>query len=731
MDTTFTNAGRGIVPAPKLPSPWGEQAEPTNMKPIRNEEDQQGGRDSRDHAGNTPGWTLPRLERMVADCDDQPDWRPRADLAAAFVDGKQFTPEMEAMLRAEGLQDLRPVNLTGRTIRSVCGQEAKSRTDVKVESDDDETAEVSDVLNAAMKESQRETYADLAVSAAYFGQVGPGIGWVGVREADDPLDYPDVVEEIHRSEMWWDWKSKDLLLRDARWVARKRWSDLDELEARMPQHRWLLQRVANNWDGFMWDGTPDEARVAAWTNEARWSNYQRRTDWYDSARKRVKLYEIWYKTPAWVVVMHLGPNRRVLFDERNPAHVHAVASGRVPVTKELSRQVRMALFAGPHRLQDIGTTRRNFPYVPFFAYRDDEDLSPYGLVEGMIAPQMEFNARRARINWMLRARQILMDNDALDTEANTLKEIAKRVMRPDLTVVLNANRKHADAFRIQSNLQMQKEQFDVMQDAKQLMQDVPGVYGSQLGQAPAGVTSGIANSILVEQGNVSMGDLNDNYRHARRAVFELLLENIVARHNTAGLQVKVGRGSNRRVVILNMWEPQSGEMHNNVLDAPTRVGLGEVPSTPAFRMQQQNQIATIITAIAATSPNAAAILAPTFIESTDLPDRLELAEDLRRLTGVPTKGDKDRAAKVEAMAQQEQQRQQQLQDAAVQLELKDKAAKIDETVSKTKLNEAKVVELGHNMGMQHNQPEPEPTAGDGASRLIDQSIAEAQAAVAA
>lgn len=731
METTFTGAGRGIVPAPKMASPWGEPQEPTNMKPIRNDDDRQAGQDSRDHAGSSPGWSLQRLERMVADCDDQPDWRPRADLAAAFVDGKQFTPEQEAMLRAEGLHDLRPVNLTGRTIRSVCGQEAKSRTDVKVESDDDETAEVSDVLNAAMKESQRETYADLAVSAAYFGQVGPGIGWVGVREADDPLDYPDVVEEIHRSEMWWDWKSKDLLLRDARWVARKRWSDLDELEARMPQHRWLLQRVANNWEGFIWDGTPDEARVAAWTNEARWSNYQRRTDWYDSGRKRVKLYEIWYKTPAWVVVMHLGPNRRVLFDERNPAHIHAVASGRVPVTKELSRQVRMALFAGPHRLQDVGTTRRNFPYVPFFAYRDDEDLSPYGLVEGMIAPQMEFNARRARINWMLRARQILMDNDALDTEANTLKEIAKRVMRPDLTVVLNANRKHADAFRIQSNLQMQKEQFDVMQDAKQLMQDVPGVYGSQLGQAPAGVTSGIANSILVEQGNVSMGDLNDNYRHARRAVFELLLENIVARHNTAGLQIKIGRGSNRRVVVLNMWDPEAGEMHNNVADAPTRVGLGEVPSTPAFRMQQQNQIATIITAIAATTPQAAAILAPTFIESTDLPDRLELAEDLRRMTGVPTKADKDRAAKVEQMAQQEQQRKQQLQDAAVQLELEDKATKIEETRSKTKLNEAKVVEMGHTMGMAHNQPEPEPTAGDAASRLIDESIAEAQAAVAA
>ena len=460
-------------------------------------------------------------------------------------------------------------------------------------------------LNLRMKEAQRETYADMAVSDAYFGQIGPGVGWVEVARNADALDYPYRVTQVHRSEMGWDWFAKDkILLRDARWIARKRWQDLDELQATMPQFADLLKWVSNGWSGFVFDNAIDETSMRQFNDESRFTRFRRRMDWYDSARKRVKMYEIWYKVKAMAVVMRLSPTRTILFDPTNQGHIQAVATGRVQVARKMTNQVRMALYAGPHRLQDFGTTRRNFPYVPFFAYRDDLDDSPYGLVDGMISPQDEYNARRLRINWMLRARQIQIDNDALDTKANTLTQVMKTVMRPDQIIVTDPNRKYENAVRIGNSLEMQREQIDVMQDAKQLIQDVPGVYGSQLGQAASGVTSGIANSLLIEQGAVAMGDLNDNYRHSRRMVFENLMGLIVEDYATANTQVFIGRGSSRRVVVLNAFDPNTGEIMNNVADAPVRVGLGEVPSTPAYRMQQQQQIATIVQALAQTSPQA-------------------------------------------------------------------------------------------------------------------------------
>jgi hypothetical protein len=49
-----------------------------------------------------------------------------------------------------------------------------------------------------------------------------------------------------------------------------------------------------------------------------------------------------------------------------------------------------------------------------------------------------------------------------------------------------------------------------------------------------------------------------------------------------------------------------------------RTALAETPNTPAYRMQTQQQIAQIITALQA-NPKAVAILTPAYIESTSLP----------------------------------------------------------------------------------------------------------------
>lgn len=703
------------------------------------------------------GFNITHLENLVSDCEDQPEWRDRSDIAAGYIDGKQYTAEQEAALIAEGMKDVKPTNLVGRVVRGILGQEAKARTDVKVESDDDEIADTAEVLNISLAEAKRETFADQAVSNAYASQVGPGIGWVEVARSADVLGYPYRVKDVHRSQMWWDWRAEDVLLRDARWIVRKRWQDLDELEAAMPQHRELLRHMSNNWNGFLFDTTLEES--IRLTNhfqvDQRWQGVQRRMDWFDSARKRVKMYEVWYKVPAIAISLQFSPTRRVLFDQRNPGHIQAINSGRAKVLKGPTSQVRMALYAGPHRLQDFGTNRRNFPYVPFIAYRDDEDRSPYGLVEGMISPQDEYNARRIRINWLLRARQIIMDNDALDVKANTLKDIVNSVNRPDLTVILDGNRanKNANAFRVESNLGLQKEQIDVMQDAKQNIQDVPGVYGSQLGQAASGVTSGIANSLLIEQGSVAMGDLNDNYRHSRRLVYENLLELIVEDHAQPGMQVKIGNGETRRVVVLNLWDPQQQAIVNDVKDAPVRVGLGEVPSTPAYKLQQQEQVAKIIQALAQVNPQAAAVLVPSYIEATDMPDRMERASDARRILGLPSTADKKAAAE-----QQEQQQQKQAQEDALkqegqrlslaelaakaaktQAEAAKTAAQVEETESKTQLNLASVAKIGHDMGLAQRQadtpqpveaaPVPDQETPDMAhERMIEEAIQEARAA---
>lgn len=622
------------------------------MKLLTIQDDRE--RSSRDSAER--GYPLRKLEELVSDCETQPDWRFRADRACRFYDmGKQLTPEMEHKIRRDWGIEPRQTNLIHGVINSLLGQEARARTDVKVEADVDEYADLAEYFGVQLEEARRESYADMAVSEGYASQVKAGIGWVGVSRAADPLDYPYRVEHIHRNEIWWDMRSTDLGLKDARWQVRVRWMDLELAEAMMPEHAEVLRQTIGGWSTL---NLPEDGYLAAAYRNERGTSI-RRDQWLDSARKRIKFYEVWYRAPAEVVVLHLSPTKRVVYDKTNPLHAQAVARGRVKLSKAITNQVRMALFAGPHRLIDEGTARRNFPYIPFFAFRDDEDGSPYGLIEGMISPQEEYNERRQMINWNLKARQIQMDSDALDPTYNTIKDITQQVMRPDMVAITNPGRQNrGHGVRIEANLSIQKEQLDVMQDAKQLIQDVPRVYSTQLGNAPAGVTSGVAINSLSEAGAVAMGELNDNYTFGRKLVHEELLALIAEDHLQEEMQVSIGTGSARRTIVLNSWSPE-GVPVNRVKDSPVKVGLSDIPNSPAHRMQEMQHLATVMTAMG-NNPAAVGVLAPAYIEASSLPGREQIAKQLRQVSGLPEIGDKNAQEEQKLQAQQAARAQQEL-----------------------------------------------------------------------
>lgn len=677
------------------------------------------------------GFSLRQLEKLVGDVHLQPEWRPRSDLCCAYYDGKQLTEEQQLQARADGLQP-RSTNLIGRVVNGVLGQEAATRADVRIESDTDQIADVVDVLNMTHKEATRETYLDMAVSAGYASQVKAGLGWVEVSRNSDPLAYPYRVLDVHRNEIWYDWRAKDFLLRDARWMLRAQWHDLDELQALMPHHARILEQMSNGWEAFdlgglfeQYDRETASAMTRAHDDFRRFR--VRSHEWFDSNRRRVKVYEVWYKVPAIGVVLRISPTRRVLYDENNPVHVMAVSRGLVKVERATTFQIRKALFAGPYRLMDEGTTKRNFPYVPFFAFRDDEDLSPYGLIEGMIAPQDEYNERRLRIQWLLKARQVQVDSDALDLTKNNWEDLAQNVMRPDMLLVLNAGRRNINnGVKVESNLELQKEQVDVMQDAKQLIQDVPGVYSSQLGNAPAGVTSGVALSGLVEQGIISMGEMNDNYKMGRRMVHELLLDLIVEDHDTANLAVQLGEGTSRRTVILNQWTEQGPK--NMVKDAPIRVGISDVPRSPAARAQEALQISQVIASLS-NNPQAVMALTPAYLELSSLNSETRKAalEDLRRISGLPPAMDKASRAEQDRVQAEQTATKAALDQQHAKAVVDEQQAKVARTITEAEKNVAIAERERAQADAARAQAAAPPEQADPLQASIDDAMAEALA----
>ena len=663
-----------------------------------------------DHA-QKGGMQLHELEQLCSDMENEPQWRESANKCADYYDHKQASAERIERSRTTG-EPLTIINLIQRTINGALGQEAKTRLNWKIDADSDAFADVSAVLNERISEVQREAQSDMAMSEAYSSMLRTGIGWVEVSRDPDPMAYFARVTALHRNDVWWDWRSRLSDKSDAKWMIRQRWVDLDEAKVALPQFAELLEVGCHS--GPITDMMARQMMVSRGDFESIYATRKtfNRTEeeWLDnSVRKRIRFYSVYYKQPKTEVAMVSG-TRRIRFNPQNPAHVALVQSGGAKLIKGPSFEIRHAMFAGPFRLFDTPLKSRRFPLIPFVCYSADDDRSPYGLVHGMIEPQDEFNKRRSRLLWLMEAKQIFVDNDALDQKFNSLKDLATEAMRPDAVFVMDSNRRNANGLKIESSQTLQAEQVAVMNDSKVLIQDQPGLFSPQFGSNAIGAQSGVALNSLMEQSTASLGETSDNYRTSRRAVGDAVLSLVIEDFTQANMQVEVGAGKKRRVVVLNTFDPQ-GMPVNHVEDALVKVALGDVPVTPAYRSQQQVFLANAIQAVG-NDPIARAVLVPALLEAGDLEHRHEYAKWMRKKAGVPEPGDMEDDSEVSQQEQQAAQLAAQEQQIAKDMQLRMANAEIANKEADAAKKQAQAVA-------------ETAKAAPSQSELIDQALAEA------
>lgn len=641
-------------------------------------------RDKTDSTGGLPWRTF---EKWMGDLRNQPAWRALADKCADYYDGNQLTAEQLNDMEAAGMAPI-VANIVRPTVDVVLGMEAKTRQDWRVVSDAAEFQDVAEAQSFMLAEAERESKADRACSDAYAGQIKSGLHWVEVSKSINPFDYPYRVRPVHRREIWWDWRAKEPDLSDARFLLRRRWIDLDELLAIFPQHSDLLEQVGSGRITFnRFDLTTEsysEALLDAHSRELRTTIDD--LEWRDTERGALCLGELWYRTWHRGHVIKVA-NRVIPVDTFNPYIAAAIAYQRVKPIPAVYPKVRLSWWVGPHRLADTETKRRRFPYVPFWGFREDRTGIPYGLIRPMIDPQDEYNARRAKLMWLLSAKRVFVDSDAVDENYNTIADVAREVNRPDSVVVMNPNRKPTSTVRVDTDHGLATQQFNVMHDAQQLLQQTAGVYQAMMGQSSQS-TSGLAINSLVEQGATTLAEINDNYRYARRLVGEMLMELIVEDISQGPHPVAVGEGNRAKTIVLNQPMPD-GSIANDVMRAGTKVALADVPSTPAYRAQQLSMLAELTKSL---PPNIQGAIIDFVIEATDLPQRRDMADRIRGALGIqdPTEMTPEQQAQAEQMMQQQAAMAQQAQELQVRATVAETATK-EATAAKT-MAEAKRIE---------------------------------------
>ena len=575
---------------------------------------------------------------IVREALSQPPWRAQADKEADYADGNQLGTDLLRRMEAMGIPPAKE-NIIRPAIDAVCGFEAKTRTDWRVTPDGEPGGQdVSDVVNFRLNQAERHSKADRALSQAFRPAAAVGIGWVEVSRASNSMDYPYKCRYIHRNEIWWDMKAIEPDLSDARWLIRRRWISRSRAARMFPNHatiimngapdKWMAEFAIQELEGGQSTGLRAAAEaVRAWTVQE--------DAYYNEENKTVCITELWYRRWVNTVVLKMNDGRAVKYNEANELHRAAVALGRGRLVEELIPVVRRAYWMGPHCLFDGPSQypHPHFPYVRVIGCTEDQTGLPFGLVRDMLFPQDNLNSTISKLRWGMSAVETKRTKGAVAMTDAQFRQMASRV---DADFVLDPEAmKDGGIFERTRDFQLNAQQFQLMNDSRAAAARVSGVTPAFQGQTGT-ATSGVQEQTQVEQSQVSLADLMDNFKEARAMVGELLMALIIEDLGTEETQVVIeGDVLNPpRTVTLNRAERDPATnivvLSNDVQRTRLKVAMEDVPSSSSFRAQQLNALSE---SVKAAPPEIQQVVMPFMIDLMDLPRKKEVVQAIRDAKG--------------------------------------------------------------------------------------------------
>jgi hypothetical protein len=578
--------------------------------------------------------TIDEFAKIVREALNQPPWRANADREADYADGNQLDSELLQRQRALGIPPAKE-NVIGPAVAAVCGYEAKTRTDWRVTPDGDpQGRDVADALNYRLNQAERHSYADRSLGHAFRAAVTTGIGWVEVGRATSSLEFPYRCRAVHRNEIWWDMSAQEPDMSDGQWLFRRRWVERTRAARMFPDHRDIILRSPDRWiadmAGEMLDGGQSTGLAQALDAERAWTVQE--DAWYNDENQQVCITELWYRRWDTATILRAHNGRSVEYDETNPLHQAVVQSKRGVLLQEPVARIRRAFWMGPHMLDDSASPypHNYFPYVPVQGYREDMTGVPYGLVRDMMFPQDNLNASISKLRWGMSASRTERTKGAVAMPDELFRRMAARV---DADIILDPQHmaKPGARFDVRRDFQLNDQQFRLMEDSRASIARVSGITAAFQG-AQGTARSGLQEQTQLEQSQVAIADLMDNFKEARRMVGELLLALIIEDMGKEEQTIVIdGDAINEpRTVVLNHPEVDHATgaqyLSNDVQRIRLKVALEDVPSSSSFRAQQLNALSESVKAL---PPEMQMVVMPFMVDLMDLPRKEQVVQALR------------------------------------------------------------------------------------------------------
>jgi hypothetical protein len=601
-----------------------------------------------------------------------------------FYDNLQWNSDDAMAVRERGQMPL-VYNEIAPMVDWLVGTERRARVDWRVLPRTEDDVDMADTKTKVLKYVSDINRVVFNRSRAFADAIKAGVGWMDDGARDDPTE--DILYSKH--EDWrcvlWDSMAKEPDLSDGRYIFRWRWVDVDIAIAMFPDRANVIRRAAEDNPAWFSDEDEDEWQSATGPLETEVNGRLYASGAglvVDARRPRVKLIEAQYRMPASVKVVRDGPFRGAIVDERDPIVMGAVRAGQVTsIVDRVMLRMHGAVFVESAMLGYGPSIYRHnrFSLTPVWCYRRGRDHMPYGVVRRVRDIQQDLNKRASKALFMLNTNQVVMDEGAVEDIEATRDEVD----RPDGMIV----KKPGKAFDIRRDTDAATGQINMMTMAAQTIQKAAGVADENLGRQTNAV-SGEAIKARQLQGSVVTTEPLDNLRFAT----QLQGEKQVSLCEQFYTEQKVIRltGTKGALEWVRINEPEVG------LDGSVRFINDITASQADFQVSEQDYSGTLRQVMFESLNQMAMRLPPEVslriltiaLEFSDLPNKDEVAEQIRQITG---QRDPNKEMSPEEAAQAEEQMRQQAE--ALQFQREQAMATLEEQRAKVRQLNATAAKL--------------------------------------
>lgn len=597
-----------------------------------------------------------------SELDRQNDNRILQAIDEDYYDSIQWTEEEAAVLRERGQAPI-AYNVLSTSINWIIGSEKRGRSDFKVLPRGKSDAKPAQKKTQLLKYLSDVNHSPFNRSRAFEDAVKVGIGWTecGVTDDDDCEPVYDRYESWRN--MLWDSTSLDYDLKDARYVTRTKWCDLDICIAMFPDREDTLTRAAVLGDSFGLDLVYGDEIMDYAENDRNMST--RGTPVNRPDRRRVRMIETWYTKPVRASKLVGGRLAGQQFEPNNPHHTEAIQAGQSIVAERMMMKMHCAILTvdglcwnGPSPYR-----HNSYPFTPIFAYRKGRDGLPYGVIRSMVDIQDDINKRASKAQFILASNQIIMEEGAVENVATLLEEAA----RPDGVLQIKPNKR----FEQGVNRELAASHLQLMQMGISMIQQVSGVTDEQMGRT-TNAKSGVAIQARQEQGAMSTSKLFENLRFAFQIHGQKLLS-LTEQYFSDAKEFRItDQNGAPEYVDINDGLPE-----NDITREQADFIISEEEWRATLRQAQLEQLLELMTRF---PPDIIMAMLDLIVDAMDFPQKDELVKRIRAITG-------QRDPDAEELTPEEQQAEQAKQaQAQYQQQLAD--AQLRKLNSETMKNEA-------------------------------------------